>query len=169
MDITITEAELVEGRYLRLVSVAIDAGKERVALMQMPKETLAIRAAEYDVEVDDPFALELVMREHLIRSDDFVAPLYTDLSAQELRAEMDRRLEAVRVEHGAPAGADRLIARAVELDKASDGMVEAHRLFLTHADPDIREVVQEYRDRERARLKKSGARPSLVDQLKSQL
>lgn len=175
MDITITGAEMDEsGRYIHVHRTLRDGTDERLMIEKMPCETLGIRAAEYDLDVDDPVVLDLVLLEGFYRPEDpdEVHPLFSADSVAQAYRVMRDRLEVVRTQHGAPEFPNRLMASAVANGNASDGLVRARALLLEHSTPPgLREHVQVLRDAERGRWaerRRRTGRPSLVDLLGQQ-
>lgn len=114
-----------------------------------PKETLGIRAAEYDLEPEDPEVLELVMLEPWVTEFDphEVHPLFAAKSVAKALDIMRARLERVREVHGSPKDpAKRMLARAVANGHATRGLVLAHGHFHKHVHPGLVVPVQAMRD-----------------------
>jgi hypothetical protein len=131
---------------------------------KMPKLTLSIRAAEYNLDVEDPLALDMVLREHLYfrtglpRYDvNGVHPLFYLPSVGAAASFMEKRIEEVRVDRKAPEieTGNRMLAGAVENKAASKGLVAVRDQLLLAQDSRIIEPVQFYRDQSR----ESAARP----------
>jgi hypothetical protein len=126
---------------------------------KMPKLTLAFRAAEYDMDPEDPFALDLVMREYFYHDTDKphyekggVHPLFYLPSVEEARTFMESRIEEVRVDRKAPQGDSRLLAGAVKAKAATKALVEVRDIFLKSVDKRVAEPIQFYRDQSRDRM-----------------
>lgn len=151
MDIRIADASYYQSRFL-IVSRQVDG--ERF-MERAPRETLAIRAAEYNLDPDDDFVLDLVMLEPFmgaVEGPGDVHPLYSADTVADALEIMRDRVELARVEHGAPKGKNRMMAAAIRNGVASDGLVTAHRLYLDSADDWIPALVHRSRDAERERL-----------------
>src|SRR4051812_20303885 len=69
---------------------------------KMPKEMLAIRAAEYNLDVRDPMALDIMLLEPFMTEQDDVHPLYAEAKIEDALTIIWGRVENVRVKHGAP-------------------------------------------------------------------
>lgn len=98
----------------------------------MPRETLAIRAAEYDLDPHDPLALDIVLLEDFHIGHDDVHPLFSTKSVESARIIMADRIEAIRERKGAPTGRNRMMADAVANGAASVGLVDFHRFSHVH-------------------------------------
>lgn len=162
-DIQIEHAEVI-GPFL-FIARTVDGARH---LQRMPKETLAIRAAEYGLEPDDPFILDLVLHEHLIEPDDpeEVHPLFAAPTVGQARTELRARLTKVRDAHGAPKGKLRPLAAAIEAGTASRGAADAAALLLQHADPRVAAPMRALVKAERERV---AATPrTLVEELERQ-
>jgi hypothetical protein len=152
---TISAVESLGDTHIVIYSEIGPEGSSRTHAHKMPRLTLAIRAAEYGLDVEDPFALDLVMREHLYLQTglpryevDQVHPLFYLPSVAEALAFMQERIEEVRVDRQAPAEetGNRMIANAV-LNKAATkaaGQVRSH--LLKSCDKRIIAPVQDTRD-----------------------
>jgi len=162
-DIQIVGAEVV-GPFL-FIARTVDGARH---LQRMPKETLAIRAAEYGLEPDDPFVLEMVLHEHLIEPEDQdeLHPLFAAPSIAKARTEMRARVTAARDAHGAPKGKLRALAAAIDAGTATAGAGEAAALLLQHADPRVAVPMRALVAAERDRV--AAPAPSLVESLERQ-
>lgn len=151
MDIQIVDAQ-VQGDFLitkRTCDGAIHLRKE-------PKIVLAIRAAEYNLDVDDPFVLDMILMEPFIRveDEDEIHPLYAADTVFEAGEILRKRVDDTQELHGAPTGPLRVMAKAIEAKKATQGLVVVQKLLLQNADKRVRGPIQTLRDRERNRMKK---------------
>lgn len=153
MDITITESAYDQERFLLIRRTVVDeAGEVHSFLERAPKETVAIRAAEYNLEPDDDFVLEMVLLEPFlpaVEGPGDVHPLYSADSVKDAVEIMRERVELARTLHGAPK---MLMAKAVRKGVASAGLVAAHRQYSESADPRIVGPIRRMRDAERERL-----------------
>src|SRR4051794_7828253 len=116
MDIQITGIEL-DGPWIRVQRTVDGEGHGE----RMPKETLAIRAAEYNLEPDDPRALDIVLLEMFYTPDDpdEIHPLYRMRNIDDALNEVLRRIQIVRDQNNI------------------SGLELAHSLLLEHAPDDI--------------------------------
>lgn len=164
MDIQITGAEQV-GKWI-LISSTRDG---QPTIMRMPKETLAIRAAEYDLTPDDPRVLDMVLLEGLYQPEDpdEVHPLYSEATVADALATMEERIEQVRNEHGSPKEPQmRSLFHAADLDASTQGLTDAKRVLLEHADPEIMGWVRYNRDTNRHQITNDSK--SLTEVVKNQ-
>jgi hypothetical protein len=155
VDITITDSVYEQGRFVIISRTVVDAGETRKVLERAPKETLAIRAAEYDLETDDDFVLDLVLLEPFMRMAEGpgdVHPLYSADSVKDALEIMRDRVEDARAEHGAPRGKNRMMAAAIRNGAASAGLVRAHHRYQESADTRVVDPIRYMRDKERERL-----------------
>jgi hypothetical protein len=155
VDIEIVGAEPEGANYL-VVARTLDG---ELNLERMPRETLAIRAAEYDLEPDDDFILDMVLLERFDEPEDpeELHPLFATSTIKGALKVMHSRIDVVRTTHGAPRNANRVLARAVANGAASKGLVRAQKLLIKNADRDVDEPVRKFRDRERERLARMAA------------
>jgi len=147
MDIKITKAELdPDGRHL-LVYRTYDEGtpNERTSINRMPKEILSLRAAEYNLEPEHPDVLDMILLEPFIDMPG-LHPLVTAATIVDAHAEVMRHIEAVKQEHGAPAGRMRTLFHAAESSTSSDGLKQAKALLLEHVDPTTVAATKYFRD-----------------------
>jgi AcrR family transcriptional regulator len=162
MDIQIVDAIEV-GRNLE-IRRTFDT--THVDVHRMPREILAIRAAEYNLEVDDPFALDLLLLERFIDvNPEETPPLYSRSTIAEAVEEMKNRIEVVRATHGSPAEPRRLLAHGIDAGIATDGLVEAQRLLLKHVHEDIIEPTKFFRNEIRAHVRRQKSRLPLPAEL----
>lgn len=150
-DILITKAAPYVGRFV-LITREVDGG---TVLERAPKETLAIRAAEYNLHPEDDFVLDMILLEPFmpaVEGPGDVHPLYSADTVADALEIMRERVESAREAHGAPRGKNRMMAAAIRNGVASQGLVSAHRLYLDSADPRIGPAVHRMRDAERERL-----------------
>jgi hypothetical protein len=156
MDIVVSESTYFQGRFIVVSRTLRENDVEWTNLERMPRETLAIRAAEYDLEPEDDFVLDLVMLERFVPvtwDTTDVHPLFSADTVKDALEIMRDRVESARVEHGSPRGRNRMLAAAVRNGVASDGLVAAHRLCMDSADPRVVRPIRYMRDRERERLR----------------
>jgi hypothetical protein len=128
---------------------------------RLPKITLTCRAAEYNLDIEDPLALDITMREHLYHMSNLepyekngLHPLLT-LPSVELATEfMAMRIEDVRVDRKAPqeVSGNRMLAGAVKNKAATKALVEVHEGLLRAYDKRVIEPLQFYRDQIREKL-----------------
>jgi hypothetical protein len=144
VDIQITGA-IQSGKYI-LISRVVDGANW---IERMPKETLAIRAAEYDLEPDDPRVLDQVLLEgfYVPEDPDEIHPLFKEATVADALAIMEQRIEQVRNDNGAPKEpAMRSLFHAADLDASTQGLTDAKRLLLDNVDPDLAQWVKINRD-----------------------
>lgn len=168
MDIQITGATVHQGTSWLIVARTLDGA---LNLERMPRETLAIRAAEYDLDPEDPFALDLVLLERFYSPADpeEIHPLFAAPSVAAAERAMRERIAEVQDAHGAPVGKLRPLAAAIAAGKATEGAGKAHRHLQRGANPQVRGAVQFLRDRERERIQNlTLTETSLTDQLLNQ-
>jgi hypothetical protein len=150
VDIQIVGAE-PEGQNFLVVARTLDG---ELNLERYPREVLAIRAAEYDLEPDDDFVLDLVLLERFDEPENVeeTHPLFAASTVKGALKVMHSRIDTVRTVHGAPRNANRMMARAVANKAASKGLVRAQNLLVKNADRDVDEPVRRLRDLERERM-----------------
>lgn len=167
MDISIEKAAL-HSPYI-IVNRLVDG---QVWIERAPKEILAIRAAEYDLEPDDDFVLDLVLLEPFmvtVEAPGTVHPLFRCDTVADALEEMHARVGEAQEVHGAPKGKNRAMAAAVRNGAASAGLLEVHHRYHKYADPRVRGPVQTLRDAERDRLRNVTPKArSLADRLAEQ-
>lgn len=151
MDIQIISAELTTDQKSIIVERTFDGQRN---LTKMPKETLAIRAAEYDLDPEDPRVLDIVLMEQFHEPEDpeEIHPLYAAPTVAEALAVVEKRIEQVKTEHGAPAGRMRSLFAAASSPKATPGLGQTKDLLLAHADKEIGIYVKIHRDQNREAL-----------------
>lgn len=150
MDIQITNAELVEDRWIHIERLHREGDKEWTSLHRMPKEILAIRAAEYNLEVDDPRVMDIVLMEPFFpETTDEVHPLYSRGTVAEALTVQESHLQAAKKKHGTPNK-------------------KAHELLRKHAPDDIAWAVKHHRDVERAKFTHLQKAKPMGDQIKTQ-
>jgi len=157
---TILSAEELDDAHIVIIS---SVGTEGLTYPhKMPKLALGIRAAEYGLDPEDPFALDLVMREHLYPWTDHpsyevngVHPLFYLPSVTDAVEFMRERIEEVRVDRLAPPEetGNRMLAGAVANKVASKGLVRTRDHLLKATDKRLINPVQDHRDALRERLK----------------
>jgi hypothetical protein len=174
MDITITNGEIsYDPRFLHVhrTGVGRDSsfhyGPSGSNIERLPKETVAIRAAEYGLPMDHPKALDMVLLEHLIPGEEYPEfhPLFTD-GVKEGLAFMDAMMDKVRAKHGEPRNVKFL---ALAKSNVSRGLVTSRELLWTHADENLRSAVEHFRDQQRVQVElhiKTRQKLSVGDQLK---
>jgi hypothetical protein len=148
MDIKIESAELSpDGKFIIVVrSFGPGQGGD---IERMPKETLAIRAAEYNLEIDDPMAMDLVMLERFQEDQDpnETHPLYASATVEEALDIMRVRIENARNLHGAPQDVEhRNLFTAADTPESSQGLKDLKGLFVEHSHPDTAIWVKINRD-----------------------
>ncbi len=123
----------------------IEGGAESIE--RMPRETLAIRAAEYNLEVDDPRALEIVLLERFYNAEDpdEIHPLYKMRNIDDALNEAQRRIQVVKDEHNVT------------------GLEVAKDVLLEHAPNDIAWAVQHQRDIARDQVRRR--QPSFTERI----
>ncbi len=157
MDIQIVRAELSkDGQFITVFrDITDDEGRLwRDVPERFPKQTLAIRAAEYDLEINDPRVLDQILLENFYKGpSQEQAPLYSEPTIKKALAKWEDRVESLRVEHGAPEEPQmRSLFHAADLDASTQGLTDAKNLFLEHADPNITLWVKLHRDKLRDKL-----------------
>jgi len=153
MDIQIVKAE-VQGEYI-LVYRLID-GKQNIN--RMPKQILSVRAAEYDLPVDDPRVLDIVLLEGYYEPDDpeEIHPLFSSNTIEDALEAIQKRIEKVRDDNGAPKKMPmRSLFHAADTSESTQGLTEAKEVLLEHADPEIGLWVQINRDEARKQVHKN--------------
>ena len=128
---------------------------------KLPKLALCVRAYEYDLDPEDPLALDMVLRTHFHPftgkppiAKDGLDPLFTLPTIDAAVANMEDRLEEVRVDRKAPAaetGARRL-AGAIETKVATKALVSVRSQLLKATDKRLAEPVAYYRDQLRDQI-----------------
>lgn len=169
MDIQIVKAEESEGKWIIVWrTITEDDGTVRTYPHRYPNVTLAIRAAEYDLEPDDPRVLDIMLLEDFYPSHpDDKHPLFHASSVAEALAIMEERIETIRNEHGAPKEPQmRSLFHAADVEESTQGLTDAKTLFLKHADPSIGWAVKVNRDEGRKSI--AAEARSLVDSIKLQ-
>jgi hypothetical protein len=147
------------GENIRLYSLVGEEGNQLPDIHYIPKIALGIRAAEYDLDPEDPRVLEMILRIHhhsdtgkpRIEREDGRPPLYTMETVAAARDFIGDRIEEVRVDRKAPAietGA-RMLAGAIENRVATEALVQARSMLLKFVDKRLVEPVQHYRDQMR--------------------
>jgi len=137
-----------------------------------PKETLAIRAAEYDLDPEDDFVLDLVMLEPFLITTEKpgeVHPLFFCDSVADALEVMHARVAEAQDFHGAPKGKNRALAAAVRNGVASAGLVMAHDRYRKYADPRVTVPVQRLRDVQREQLRNRPKEPTMADRLMAEV
>lgn len=168
MDIQIVGAEETpDGKHIIVTrTITEDDGTSRTYPERFPKETLAIRAAEYNLSVDDPRVLDQILLEGFYPADpDERHPLFSSATIEEAVEIMTERIEHVRNANGAPQRPQmRSLFHAADLDESTQGLTDAKDLFLKHADPGVTVWVQVLRDEGRAAQHIPA--PSFLEQVK---
>lgn len=159
MDIQIVDVQYGGDRWLH-VHRTLDGVLQ---INRMPREMLAMRAAEYNLELDDPFALDMMLLENFYPNHDPEAshPLHVSETIEEAVVVMKERIEWVRNEHNAPQGANRMIADAIANSAATQGAVDTQRLLIKHGDKGVIQPVQFFRDKIREEKKRQASRPTI--------
>jgi hypothetical protein len=172
MDIQIAGAELSkDGKYITVYrDITEDNGEfHKNVPERFPKETLAIRAAEYDMEIDDPRVLDQILLEgfYQTKETDNPDPLF-NLDISDARDLVQERVEQVRIDNGAPEDPImRSLFHAADVEESTQGLTEAKRLFLEHADPNVTLWVKYRRDTIKQQMQLGrNQRRSLADDLK---
>jgi len=129
---------------------------------KLPKLALCIRAFEYDLDPEDPLALDLVLRTHYYSDtgnppieQNGIHPLFLLPTVAEAAAFVEDRIEEVRADRLAPeveTGA-RMLAGAVETKVATKALVSVRSQLLKATDRRLAEPVAYYRDQIRDELK----------------
>jgi hypothetical protein len=120
---------------------------------KMPKEMLAIRAAEYNLDVRDPMALDIMLLEPFMTEQDDVHPLYAEAKIEDALSIIWGRVENVRVKHGAPKEPQmRSLFHAADLRESTQGLTDTKKALLHHANPDIGTWVKMNRDTGRRQM-----------------
>jgi hypothetical protein len=170
MDIQISGVEQISSEFIVVYrDITIDGVFYKACPNRMPKETLSIRAAEYDLELDNPFALDLLLLENYIPNVDMdeIPPLFTTDTIEEAVSIMEERVEDARNEHGAPKEPMmRSLFHAAELDESTQGLTDVKRMLFKHHDKEIGRWVKINRDMGKSRIK--SRTPSLKETLKAQ-
>jgi hypothetical protein len=133
----------------------------------IPKLALGVRAAEYDLDPEDPRVLDMILRlphhpetgKPRIERADGRPPLYYLPTVAEAIDFMDARVEEVRVDRLAPAAdtGNRMLADAVTNKAATKGLVQARDHLLKSVDKRLVEPIQYYRDQIRDEVKREVA------------
>lgn len=139
---------------------------------KMPKTILTIRAAEYDLDVEDPLVLDMVLRDHHYHEiGDYhvngIHPLFYMPSVEEAKSFMSDKIEEVRVDRIAPEfeTGNRLLAGAIQNKVATKALVSVRDQLLQAFDRRLAEPIQYYRDKGRAQLAQPAKRVDPVEQL----
>lgn len=99
---------------------------------RQPKDVLFLRAAEYNLEPDDPRVLDMVLLECFTVWDPtmVVAPLYQQIDIEEALSIVEGKIEDVRVEHGAPEEPMmRQLFTAADLEESTEGLTLAKTIL----------------------------------------
>lgn len=136
MDIQIANAGQYDHRTMVVTrDLGLDNGHKIIAQpWRYPNEILAIRAGEYNTDPDDPAIMDMVLLEHLIVLDDpyETHPLFATDSEEALHI-VSQRIEAVRVEHGAPEEPRmRSLFTAADDDRSTQGLTDTKSLLFKH-------------------------------------
>lgn len=163
MDITIVDGELSESRYTHVMRDEVyEDGTAGTHIHRMPKEILSLRAAEYDLPVDDPRVLDMVLLEHLILTDDLPDPhpLFAADSVKDALKQMEKMLDILRERHGQPK--EKFLANA---KNPSQGLIVVQGLLHAHTDSSVIEPVKYFRDKERSVVRQ--ARRGLAESMRT--
>jgi hypothetical protein len=168
MDIQIVGAEETpDGKHIIVTrTITEDDGSSRTYPERFPKETLAIRAAEYNLPVDDPRVLDQILLEGFYPADpNEHHPLFASETIEEAVEIMTARIEHVRNANGAPKQPQmRSLFHAADLAESTQGLTDAKALFLKHADPAVAVWVQILRDQGRGQ--KPAVQKPFLDQVR---
>jgi hypothetical protein len=152
MDIQITGAYMDPDGQNIIVTRDItheDGTKWEGYLQRFPKESLAIRAAEYNLEPDDPRVLDILLMEFVVLQETIgrVHPLYREDTIEEALAIVEKYIDDVKTEHGAPTEPKmRSLFHAADSPKSTQGLTDTKAILLEHADPDIGVFIKMNRD-----------------------
>lgn len=179
MDIQITGVQDPDDGFL-YIERTIDGGAVP-HLNKMPRETLAIRAAEYNLQPDDPRAMDIMLMEPFIVLDkpQIYAPLYTCSDIDEALEIVWGHVEDAKTRNGAPEHPVlRSLFRAADLPvpESTQGLTDVKERLLNYCDDTVHIWVQAHRDNARKGYKRDNARKglkeenpyNLIDQLKRQ-
>lgn len=117
-------------------------------LHRYPKDILAIRAAEYDLEIDDPVVFDIVMLEYLIvePEDQEFHPLFAEEEVSSALSIVRSRIDVVKQEHGAPEGDAGILFLAADDPASTPGLKISRDLHLSESDRSIRPWIKHRRD-----------------------
>jgi hypothetical protein len=173
MDIQITGVEDPDDGFL-YVARTIDGGAVP-HLNKMPRDMLAIRAAEYNLAPDDPKAMDIMLMEPFIvlEKPQPYHPLHTCDTIDEALEIVWAQVEDAKTRDDAPKDPIlRSLFRAADLPvpESTQGLTDVKERLLNYCDDKAPIWVTVHRDENRAHVKKqlaSGFRPyNLLDQLK---
>lgn len=170
MDIQITGIEDPGDGFL-YIERTIDGGPN-LHYNKMPRETLAIRAAEYNLEPDHPKALDIMLMEPFIVLDkpQPYHPLYTCSTIEEALDIVWGQVEDTKTKNGAPEEPvlrSLFLAADLPVPQSTQGLTDVKERLLHYCDDKVPIWVKIYRDKERKVVRRD--KPySLLDQLKHQ-
>jgi hypothetical protein len=142
MDIQILSGAHEENQYIDLIRTYDGHPNKH----RYPKEILAIRAAEYNLEWDDPRVLDMVLLEHLIPDpEERFHPLYL-MDPHEAIEVVSNRIEVVKQQHDAPEGDAGKLLLAADTDAATLGLKKTKKEMFQRAPRDIDWIIRHHRD-----------------------
>jgi hypothetical protein len=122
---------------------------------RMPQSILSMHAAEYNLDPEDDFVLDLILlQRHLIFDDASQHPLWASDTLEEAVDAMKNLIEGVRVMHGSPEGENRMMAAAIRNNAASEGLVTSHGLLVSKIDTRVIDPIRAMTHSKRERHKK---------------
>lgn len=175
MDIQITGIKDPGDGFL-YIERTIDGG-EVPHKEKMPRETLAIRAAEYNIPPDDPRAMDIMLMELFIvyREPQPYHPLHTCDTIDEALEIVWAQVEDAKERNGAPKEPilrSLFLAADLPVPESTQGLTDVKGKLLNYCDDKAPHWVKVHRDENRKTVRKhiaSGLRPyNLLDQLKAE-
>jgi hypothetical protein len=167
MDIQITGIQDPGDGFL-YIERTLDGG-ELPHLHKMPKEMLAIRSAEYNLPVDDPRALDIVLMEIWVEEPpgEKYAPLYSAPTVEDALEIIMQRVEDAKTRHGAPEQPQmRSLFHAADLPESTQGLTDVKAKLLEHADPEFQKWVHIHRDAARESIRTNMDNMSFAERMK---
>lgn len=169
MDIQITGIEDPGDGFL-YIQRTIDGGLVP-AQNKMPRETLAIRAAEYNIAPDDPRALDMLLMESYIVLDEpeDAHPLHRCDDIDEALEIIGGRIDAAKTLHNAPKDPRlRSLFHAADLPvpESTQGLTDVKATLLNYCDDSIPIWVKVFRDEARKEYRNRKPRLSFLERIK---
>jgi hypothetical protein len=139
---------------------------------KMPKESLAIRAAEYNIEPDDPIALNMLLMENFIvlSQPQPHHPLHTCDDIGEALEIVMAQVEDAKTRNGAPTEPHlRCLYAAADLPvpESTQGLTDVRERLLNYCDDSIPIWVRVHRDENRKQARRENPY-NLLNQLKKE-
>jgi len=135
-----------------------------------PKDLLALRAAEYNLDIEDPRAFDMVMMEMWVSTpeEEVIHPLYRCEYIEESLEIVMSRVDEAKKTHGHPEDKWSLFHAAdLPEPESTKGLTDSKEIFLTRADKDVMRWQKIMRDEGRKRILNE-TKSSLAQRLKAE-